>query len=279
MNIVMRIPILLLLVFTGAADCFAQEPPSMHRGLFWSGRPFGALGFLSGSYSYSSANGNQRVVDLSGNACVSLPAQSEYWFILNHRNDARAGELGFFAIAISARSPSQEPTDDLRIHRNAGWVDASGRRLPEVIGDPSNLKIGADRFVELHTDSIDSSEESRRLELAQGIGEWHANPDQQSTSSWSARRTFATNPALARKSNEKLILGARLLKFNAGSSGFSTRPMVFGFNPSGMGSFKVSVSAPGFELFKQTTEIRIGEPCSGANQLPNGLFDSILGRG
>lgn len=238
-----------------------QADASMHRALFLARSPFASLGFLKSVYSKSAAQNNQRVVDLSGLSCVQLPYQSEYWFIINHRNEARAGESGFFAITLSARAPSIEPTDDLRVYRSSGWIDGSGRSLPELNKDPSQLSIGAKNFAALHDDGHVESEPSRLQALTRGVGEWHAKPDQTRESSWANRRIFADKRAVESAPNEKLILGARLLKFSAIDSNISISPMVFGFNPSGMRSFRISLSAPGFDVFNQATEFRIGIPC------------------
>src|ERR1700726_224488 len=123
---------LLAALVNGTSVCFAQSATSMHRGLFYDNRPFGALAFIKDAYSKPAAQGAQRVLDLSQSSCVQLPLQSEYWFLINHQNEARAGESGFFAIKIYAHAPSVEPTDDLRIHRTVGFVDDNGRQLPEI---------------------------------------------------------------------------------------------------------------------------------------------------
>jgi hypothetical protein len=51
------------------------------------------------------------------------------------------------------------------------------------------------------------------------------------------------------------------MKFTVTGSITSTDPITFGFNPWGFISFSISVSAPGFDLFRQTTEINFGVPC------------------
>jgi hypothetical protein len=265
---------LLAVLVNGTCACFAQSATSMHRGLFYENRPFGALAFIKDTYSKPAAQAAQRVLDLSQSSCVQLPLQSEYWFLINHQNVARAGESGFFAIKIHAHAPSIEPTDDLRIHRTAGFVDGNGRPLPEITKDPSELSIGAKTFTTLHDDST-GDEQSRLRNLVRGIGEWHAQPDRGRPSSWSNRRIFADRRAIDVASDEKLILGARLMKFTTIASTLSVSPMVFSFNPSGMRSFRISISAPSFDLFNQTTEMRVGFACEQTQSA--GLFGRLFG--
>jgi len=269
-----RIIFLLAALVIETNVCLAQSATSMHRGLFFNNRPFGALAFIKDAYSKPAAQGAPRVLDLSQSACAKLPLQSEYWFLINHQNFARVGESGFFAIKIYAHAPSIEPTDDLRIHRTVGFVDDMGKPLPEIIKDPSELSIGAKAFTSLHDDST-GDEQTRLRNLVQGIGEWHAHPDNTRPSSWSNRRIFADKGAVEAASNEKLILGARLMKFTTTGTSLSISPLVFGFNPSGMRSFRISISAPSFDLFDQTTELRVGLPCEQTQS--GGLFSRLFG--
>ena len=265
----------LLIFVAGVTGSAAQNTSSLQRGIFYETRPFGALAFIGGVYSQDAAEAAFRVLDLSQSQCVQLPVQSEYWFLINHQNKVQAGQAGFFGVKIFARGPSDEATDDLRIHRSPGFVDSNGRQLPQITGDPSTLSIGAKAFTALHDESA-IDEQARLKSLAKGLrGEWHASPDRSIPNTWTNRRIFADRRLTETGPNEKLILGARLVRFTATASTISMRPMVFGFNPSGMKSFRISVSAPGFDLFNQTTELRVGIPCEQSSS--RSFFSRLFG--
>jgi hypothetical protein len=243
---------------------YAYGQDRMHRSLFFAQTIFGSLAWVDPeSVSYSSAKGQEIVYDLSSPGCHSLPLRSRYWFLINHNNPTRIGEVGFFAVRIVGQATKGANAEALLVYRTPGWFDDSGRPLGEGPPDVDRKRPSIANFAQLHDDAASSSPPDQRLkELISGVGVWHAHIQVGAPSTWDNRHIFATTSHLDQaQTNSNPILDAMLLRFTTRDEGDTPKPSLFYFNKGIYDALWISISAPNFDLADSETEIRIGIPC------------------
>lgn len=236
----------------------------MHRSLFYSETSFGSLAWISGAGNRIYARSSFLVDDLSGDACVALPASGAQWFMINHFDPEMTAEPGYFFIRIlynfSEQGSAEPSRKGIHVDRNANWFDDAGRPLPSVYARENPLLAPADFFA-LH-DIAPSGEAATRLKLEQSIGPWHAKPSPTSDGSW-ADRDLLGAVSRAYSGAQTAAVSARLIRFVPNSAGRSSEPVIFWLDPRGATSATILIDAPRNEYVgaKRNYTVRFGGSC------------------
>jgi hypothetical protein len=247
-----------------ALEAQAEQPPYLHRVIFYDRTPFGSLAWVD-AVSRDAAHGIYFIYDLSRSSCVTLPERSVYWFLINHKNSSRIGRTGFFALRIVGQSDSKNPPREiLHAFRNSGWYRNDGSPLEEGPLDIDRPTPKIETFLRLHDDRASAVRKpSERLdELVQGVGVWHAKPEKTMQSSWENRSIFASAPHIDEIRTTRRVLDVRLLKFEVTGSNQTYRPVDFNFTRRSYRRLWISISSPNFDADDRDTEIRFGERCN-----------------
>jgi hypothetical protein len=259
-----KLAITFILFLLIPSNTWAESRPYVHRGLFFSTRPFGALAWID-VQTQPAAKGREFIYDLSESSCHSLPARDTYWFLINHRNPNEVANVGYFAVRIIGQAMPGTVSEAVRVHRNDGWVTDDKKPLPAGPPDSDQPSLGIGEFVKFHDDNANPNipAKKRLSDLADLIGTWHARPEPDMPSSWENRRIFASSRRLnPDQGRVPLLLGARLMKFTVTDSTVTADPVVFYVNKGDYDTFWVSVSAPNFGFEGTEKQIRIDRLCN-----------------
>ena len=237
-----------ILIALGAA--FQALPAQAERRLrsdFYGNTPFGSLAWVKNSKTRSAARSNLAVIDLTEETCINLPTQGIQWFMINHSDADLEGRAGYFSVRIlydfGSEDRSSEDQIGIHLQRNGNWFDASGNTTPDEYElNPDQITLSGQSFINLHDPSEDGNQE-RLKGLEQAVGNWHMKPTRDAKSTWEDRYLYG--PTLrAYLGQSDLAISARLMRFTATASTWSTKPVVFWLDPRGAKAATILVNAP-----------------------------------
>lgn len=217
------------------------------RSNFYENTGLGSLALLPNSRTESAARAALMVFDLTEQTCINLPGSGRQWFLINHHDEERQGEVGYFSVRIlyeyAAEEKSREPYVSIHLQRNGNWFDEGGTQATgryEWTSDRTGMT--GETFMNLH-DPSDEKANDRFRELQSSVGAWHMKPTASSESSWSDRYLYA--PLLrAYLRKDVTAISARMIRFVATASSWSSSPVVFSIDSRGAESATILIDAP-----------------------------------
>lgn len=236
-----------------AASCLAMflQPAQANRILrsnFYENTGLGSLAHLPNSKTESAARGALAVVDLTGEQCIRLPSAGPQYFLINHYDEGLQGEVGYFSVRILYEYASEEEPAEhyvgIHLQRNGNWFDETGTQSAgryEWASDRAGIMTDQ-TFMDLHNPSGEKAAD-RFKELQSSVGNWHMKPTAESESSWSDRYLYG--PLLRAYLREDVTaISARMIRFTATASIWSSSPVVFWLDPRGAKAATILIDAP-----------------------------------
>ncbi len=230
----------LLLNFSGALAA-QNTGERATRGQFYANNPVGTIAWVPHANSRHAATTLRSVRVLGDTQCYQLPPQEIYWFVMNHRNVARAGEASFAAIRIEYDTGTDE--NFVHIYRNGGWY-RDGRRLGGYFERSSaRIDLTASQFVDMHTRPEGGFPPDRLSRVQESTDGFHAQIVRNGPSSWDQAYLlgWASNGEI-----EIDRLSIRLLRFSAMARNSSNHPVLFQLRRGNADGARITVDVPRF---------------------------------
>lgn len=220
------------------------EPRSVPKITFFETTPFASLGWVYNSPTRERAKSDRKVWDLSDGICTELPSQPSYWFVLNHRNPANVGAVGYFAIRIIYESESNEAVMPRALHlfRNANWYRSDGtQEKKDFERRPDSHELDVDSFAKLHEEG---DANAARVKLESFVGAWHMMPEATGPSSWDERSFYGRPIRLSLTREVVSGVSARLVRFTATDATTSPEPVLFWLSSENATAATILVDTP-----------------------------------
>ena len=156
-------------------------------------------------------------------------------------------EFGYFSVRILYEYGPDERLAEhyvgIHLQRNGNWFDDAGAPSADRY-DWNSDQIGMTEqaFVSLH-DPSDEKAADRLQEFQTTVGFWHMKPTTDGKSTWSDRYLYG--PMLkAYLSKYAAAISARMIRFTATASPWSSSPVVFWLDPRGAKAATILIDAP-----------------------------------